>query len=219
MRFNEVTCPSSGYVPFTYLVRCLTTGGVYYGSKYSMREGHVAHPSMMWLTYFTSSSFKKHAKENPESYQYEIRQVFETAEEAVQWETRLLKKVDAKRNPLFINKHNGDGKAFMVGERSVEDVNKMRGARGPQKNPCRVKSKHQRPRSTEYLNKKSKRFWIMTPDGVRHEGINLAKFCRDNGFSFTQLSRICNKGIQVFRGKSRYEGWLGGYVNEEATKN
>lgn len=98
--YTAETCPS-GFVPFTYLLRFRPTGELYYGSKY----GRGAHPSLLWTKYFTSSKEikKLRLEHGDDAFDFEVRQIFKTGQEATDWERRLLRRVNAKHNPKFLN--------------------------------------------------------------------------------------------------------------------
>lgn len=101
-------------MPYTYHLYHIPTEKHYYGSRYA--KG--ATPSELGVSYFSSSK-EVHAlieKYGKESFVYTVRQHFETPEEALLWETKLLNRIDAKNNPNWINQHNGDGKFSSYGE-------------------------------------------------------------------------------------------------------
>lgn len=112
------------YTPFTYLVKFKPTGQVYYGSR--TKKG--CQPSDLWTSYFTSSKtvrqlIEQHGKD---AFEVEIRRTFATKEQAILWEHRVLRKVDAARNPKYLNKNNGDRKFYgsttMLGKKHSEDA-------------------------------------------------------------------------------------------------
>lgn len=97
-----MTSPSIGY---TYLIKFLPTGQVYYGS----RCGKNCNPSEFWVKYFTSSKvvknlIKEHGKE---SFVYEIRKTFNDPKDAQKWERKVLRRMDVARKSYFLNKSNG----------------------------------------------------------------------------------------------------------------
>jgi hypothetical protein len=95
--------------PFTYLLTHKKTGKRYYGVRYWKN----ADPSELWNTYFSSSQIIKRLvkEEGPEAFDAEVRKVFSSKEKALLWEQRFLTKVDAARNAMWFNRHNG-GKNF-----------------------------------------------------------------------------------------------------------
>ena len=109
------------YVPFVYLLRFKPTGQFYIGSRYTEKQNPPAHPDQLWTSYFTNSKPVKERIEEfgKESFEYEIRKTFQTSAEARRYENRFLVKVNAAKNPRFLNKHNG-GDGFFGGPKSEE---------------------------------------------------------------------------------------------------
>lgn len=94
------------FVGYTYCIKFLPTSQVYYGSRCAKN----CHPSEFWVKYFTSSKIvrqliKEYGKE---SFIFEIRKTFsENPKKAQYWERKVLRRVNAGLNPLFLNKSNG----------------------------------------------------------------------------------------------------------------
>jgi len=99
---------------YTYHLYHVPTRKHYYGVRYSKN----AKISDLWNTYFTSSKLVHNLIEEygKESFVPTIRKIFESPEEAVNWESAFLKKVNAKHNQNWINQHNGDGKFLTIGK-------------------------------------------------------------------------------------------------------
>lgn len=93
-------------IPYTYLITFLPTGQYYYGVSH--RKG--CSPEHLWTKYFTSSKhIKKLLEEHgKEAFKVEVRKTFDSGDAALLWEHRFLKRVDAARNPMFINRSNGN---------------------------------------------------------------------------------------------------------------
>jgi hypothetical protein len=93
--------------PFTYSIYCKPTNQYYYGVRYSSN----CHPSQLWTSYFTSSKrvHKLIEQFGKDQFIVKVRRTFETQEQAVIWETRFLKKVNASSSNLWLNCQNGDG--------------------------------------------------------------------------------------------------------------
>jgi hypothetical protein len=90
---------------YTYYLYHKSTDRHYYGARY--RKG--CDPTDLWTSYFSSSSvvhqlIQEYGKD---SFVSEVRKIFQTAEEAIRWETRLLSRIDAQHNDKWINRHNG----------------------------------------------------------------------------------------------------------------
>ena len=91
--------------PFAYLITSKIDGKRYYGIKFSKD----ADPAQLWTTYFTSSKEvrAKVAKHGADSFIAEVRKVFETAEQAINWESKLLTRINAAARDDWMNRSNG----------------------------------------------------------------------------------------------------------------
>ena len=92
--------------PYVYFLKHLPSGAKYIGAKY----GKDADPSLFWVSYFTSSDKVKQLLEEGSStdFIFSIRKEFQTRTECLDYETRLLKRLDAARRSDFLNQHNND---------------------------------------------------------------------------------------------------------------
>lgn len=89
---------------YTYLIRHRPTGKVYYGVRTANRvEPH----NDLWKHYFTSSpGVQKLIEETgADSFDTEIRRVFETKEQAVSWETRVLHRCKVLHDDCWLNQN------------------------------------------------------------------------------------------------------------------
>lgn len=87
------------------MVTFIPTNQKYYG----VRIANGCKPEDLWNNYFTSSKtihnlIEEHGKE---SFKIEIRKFFNTKAEALRWEYKFLKRVNALHNPMFLNKNIG----------------------------------------------------------------------------------------------------------------
>lgn len=90
--------------PYTYLIKHRPTGKVYYG----FRAANKVEPEQdLWQHYFTSSSRVQQLIEETgkDSFDVEIRKVFETKEQAVAWETRVLRRCRVLEDDRWINQN------------------------------------------------------------------------------------------------------------------
>lgn len=90
--------------PYTYLIKHRPTNRVYYG----MRAANKVDPEQdLWQHYFTSSPKVQQLIEETgrESFDIEIRKVFETKEQAVAWETRVLRRCRVLEDDRWINQN------------------------------------------------------------------------------------------------------------------
>lgn len=97
------------YTPYFYIIQDVRNGMYYAGAKWAPD----ANPDNFMVEggYTTSSKtinelINRHGLNN-----FVVRKIrsFETADEAQYYETRFLRKLDAKRHPRFYNGHNNDG--------------------------------------------------------------------------------------------------------------
>lgn len=90
--------------PYTYYIGWSAIGKYYYGVKY----GFDADPNTFWKNYFTSSKYVKEIREkHGEPDIVQIRRTFDTPQEAILWENKVLHRLDAIHKPQWLNKHNG----------------------------------------------------------------------------------------------------------------
>jgi hypothetical protein len=90
--------------PYTYLIKHRPTGKVYYGFRCANKlEPH----NDLWKHYFTSSPKVKQLIEETgiDSFDVEIRRVFETKEQATSWETRVLSRCKVLEDDRWINQN------------------------------------------------------------------------------------------------------------------
>lgn len=92
------------YTPFTYIIGWSEHKKFYYGAKWA--KG--CHPNDLWESYFTSSEYvKDFRKENGEPDIIRIHRIFDNPKDCVTFESKYLIRINAKNNPLFLNKING----------------------------------------------------------------------------------------------------------------
>lgn len=91
--------------PYTYIIR-FPSGKVYYGVKYARS----CNPKNLGITYFSSSNIvKRHIElHGLQNVIFEIRKIFNTVQAAKDWETKVLRRMDARNHPNFLNKHNNN---------------------------------------------------------------------------------------------------------------
>lgn len=108
------------YTPYFYIIQEISSGRYYAGSKYSRS----ANPDLLLKEYFTSSTLIKDIVSSKGAEAFVIRKIrtFKTKNQAYEYETKFLMKVDAKKNPKFFNKHNNDFKSTYDPEwRKIKD--------------------------------------------------------------------------------------------------
>jgi len=90
--------------PYTYLIKHRPTGQVYYG----VRSANKVEPHEdLWNKYYTSSPrVQKLIEESgKESFDVEVRKVFETKEQAVAWETKVLRRCKVLHDDRWLNQN------------------------------------------------------------------------------------------------------------------
>lgn len=103
------------YEAFVYQWTNLTTNRKYIGyHKGNENDGYIT----------SSRYFNEDYNTNPSNFKREILSRGNT-KDMVELETKLLKKVDAARNPDFYNRNNGDGNIYNFGPHSEETRLKM----------------------------------------------------------------------------------------------
>jgi hypothetical protein len=121
-------------MPYTYHLFHSPTNKHYYGVRYAAN----ADPSELGLSYFSSSKevHELIAKYGKSSFTYTVRKIFEDPKDAILWESKFLHRIDAKNNPNWINRHNGDGEFSSYGEmpnhqrRKISNAKKGQQSRG-----------------------------------------------------------------------------------------
>jgi len=89
-------------MPYTYLIKFKPENRFYYGVRFAKN----CNPDEFWEKYFTSSSEVHRLIEEygKESFEYQIRKVFDCPEKAIKWESKVLKKTKAAYKEKWINK-------------------------------------------------------------------------------------------------------------------
>lgn len=91
-------------IPYTYLIKFIPENKFYYGVRY--KKG--CNPSDLFTTYFTSCKVIKKlvAEYGIDCFSWEIRKVFDGADDARRWETKVLQRIRAAQRSDFINQTN-----------------------------------------------------------------------------------------------------------------
>ena len=90
--------------PYTYLIKHKPTNTVYYGFRSANKQ---ESQNDLWHDYFTSSPKVKQLIEETgvESFDVQVRRVFETKEDAVKWETTVLRRCKVLHDNRWINQN------------------------------------------------------------------------------------------------------------------
>jgi hypothetical protein len=90
--------------PYTYLIKHRPSGKVYYGFRCA---NQVEPHEDLWKQYFTSSPGVQQLIKTTgvDSFDVEVRRVFETKEQAVDWETRVLTRCKVLHDDRWLNQN------------------------------------------------------------------------------------------------------------------
>ena len=149
--------------PFTYHLYHTPTGQHYYGVRY--KKG--CSPEELWVSYFSSSPVVHQLIEQygQDSFVPSVRKIFETAEEAVAYETKFLTKVNAQHNDKWLNRHNG--RTDFIGPHTHSEVarekirSKIKGIKRSEETKAKMRAK-----AKEREAKRRAEGWTM-PDEAR----------------------------------------------------
>lgn len=119
------TTKNNEYKAYTYLVGWSNLNKYYYGVRYSRKS----NPNNFWKDYFTSSEYVKEYREKygePDIIQ--VRKEFDNPNDAMNWETRVLKRLLRSSNPKrnnWLNVCIGQNE-FSISDECIEKMSKAR---------------------------------------------------------------------------------------------
>lgn len=88
---------------YTYLIGWKKHNKFYYGVRFSKKSD----PSELWVSYFTSSKYvKDFTKKHGTPDIIEIRKIFDNPKKAIEWETKVLTRMNVLQSEKWINKTN-----------------------------------------------------------------------------------------------------------------
>lgn len=102
------------YKPYTYLLFNKITKQFYYGVRYASK----CNPKDFWKDYYTSSNHvhKLIEEYGKDSFEFEIRKIFDNEVSARTWESKVLRRIKAVDRNDFLNKHDSYGPPRMIGK-------------------------------------------------------------------------------------------------------
>lgn len=179
--------------PYTYLIGWSELNLYYYGVRFSRN----CNPNDLWSRYFTSSKYvKEYRKLYGEPDVIAIRKIFNNKHAAMNWESRVLKRLKAHTNPKFINKSNNTcanndnehyvklSKLFKDKKRS-DDIRKKISAKFTDRRKEISRANRQKYGSAGIYE-------ITFPDGSTHTITHMKSFCKDRGLSITSMASLVN---------------------------
>lgn len=100
---------------YTYLLKHIPSGKLYYGVQYA----EDSNPTDFWTRYFTSSAYVHDLIEQDglNAFEFEIRRTFDTREQAQNWESKVLRRMKVDIREDFINRNPGLGFGYASGEK------------------------------------------------------------------------------------------------------
>lgn len=90
-------------VPYTYLIGWTKQNKYYYGVQF----GKECHPDNLWIRYFTSSKLVADTRikfGEPDIIQ--VRKTFNSASDAIEWETKVLRRLNVIKQQRWLNQSN-----------------------------------------------------------------------------------------------------------------
>ena len=106
--------------PYTYLIGWSNQNKYYYGVRYAKD----CHPNDLWNKYFTSSKYVAQLREDHgEPDVVQVRKTFNSSKDACDWETKVLKRLDATHRNDFLNMNVAG--AFNLSHKSPEHRAKL----------------------------------------------------------------------------------------------
>lgn len=126
---------ADNYQPYFYIIQDDRTGIYYAGVKWG--KNSTPHRLMVEGGYMTSSKVIHQIVRMYGIDVFTVRKirVFDTARKARDYETRFLRKVGARNNPMFYNSHNNDHLFSYHDERYKEKMIEVYGVDDPNKSP------------------------------------------------------------------------------------
>jgi len=93
--------------PYTYLLKHKPTNTYYYGVRYQNVKKKIPIAEDLWTKYFTSSPKIKDLinEYGADSFDFEVRKIFKTPEQATNWETKVLRRCKVLHDPKWINQN------------------------------------------------------------------------------------------------------------------
>lgn len=195
--------------PYFYILRHKPTQKLYAGCKYGTTNKGTDSLNLMTRDgYHTSSKVVRTIIKNEGLDAFEIIRIrhFDTADAAIEYERRFLKKVNAKMNDNFLNMSNNDGGSAWSNkggyELSEDTKRKMR----------KPKSEETRKRMSEQLKNKPKEYWkeqAIKRIGMKHTNQGLENMGK------AQRARFQNESERVKISESVQEFYRNGGLSPE----
>lgn len=167
---NESIYKETDRIPYTYLIGWSNHDLWYYGCRYA--KG--CKPEDLWVTYFTSSKGKENVKgvreyrkEFGEPDVIQIRKTFNSVDKCRLFEHKVLRRLDAKSHPKFINRANGNKDYIFKTWQVTEETRK------------KMSISHSKPYDKDRLDKHRKTMSNLSEDSRKRCAHRLGKILTD----------------------------------------
>lgn len=192
-------------IPYTYLIGWSKHNIWYYGVRYSKK----CNLNELWKTYFTSSKYVKDFRfKFGEPDVIEVRKIFSSIEKATLWEEKVIRRMRCVKKDNWLNRGNAKKEFYNIKHTDLTKnkiKNKALGRKDSietrmKKSESRKKWKHNRISIDKWVDKQSKIYNFINPEGFKITVKNLNKFCRDN-----KLSSSAMRGVYFGKRKTHKE--------------
>ncbi len=179
--------------PYTYLIGWSKQNLFYYGVRFSSS----CQPEDLWTKYFTSSRYVTEARiKLGEPDIKEVRKVFKHKDDAIKWESKVLRRLGAHRHEKFLNKTNN--KSINNSPQHYQSLaDQLRGK--PRSTALKGKlsravTKKRRQQARLIFQQTSYRrvYNVTMPDGTIIVVDDLKPFCFKHNLSYTSMSSLAN---------------------------
>jgi len=176
-------------MPYTYLIGWSHIDKWYYGVRFAKN----CKPDDLWVKYFTSSKqVKMYREKYGEPDVIQVRKTFTSTNLARNWETRVIKKINAVLNESWLNKTDNTNKFYhegLRGKQSKEHLEKLSKSRIGNSNR---KGKKFSPESIEKLKIARNKRVVEPMLGKTHkesskEKMSLAKLGKKKDASYKEM--------------------------------
>lgn len=194
-------------IPYTYVITNNITGIRYYGARW--RKG--CNPSDLWTSYFTSSQLIHSLIESQgvESWTIEVRKIFDTVDQCIEWEQRVLCRLNIPYNTAWYNQSRA-GQTFVL-----KGAAKERHARIVSENQ---KKRWQDPEYSDKMANVSKARWDV--EGSRKAHGDKIKLCWEDDLWREQIIQDRKeKAKDPARLEKRKQAALDNWQREEYRRN
>jgi hypothetical protein len=168
--------------PYTYLIKHKPTNTFYYGFRSANKK---SPEEDLWHDYFTSSPKVKQliAETGIDSFSVQVRKIFETKEDAVKWETAVLRRCKVLHSDNWINQ-NIAGYIIPTEEsnKKISDFHKGKPKSAEHKKNLSLSQKGKPKRSTAYQSEEYRKNMAVLksgPGNARYGAVVSVETCKN----------------------------------------